>query len=81
MELPYAVYILKCDNGTFYTGFTTNINNRLIAHRKGEVHYTKDKLPIELMHLSLFYNKQNAYDFERYLKSGSGIAFRNKRLI
>jgi len=81
MELPYAVYILKCANGTYYTGYTTNITNRLVAHRKGEVSYTKDKLPVELVYLSLFANKQKAYEFERYLKSGSGIAFRNKRFL
>lgn len=81
MELPYAVYIIKCANGKYYTGYTININGRLIAHNKGEVSFTKDKLPVTLVHLSLFINKQKAYDFERYLKSGSGIAFRNKRLI
>ncbi len=81
MTLPYAVYILKCSNGKFYTGFTKNINKRLKAHNKGEVHFTKDKLPVEIVHISLFSNKQKAYDFERYLKSGSGIAFRNKRLL
>ncbi len=81
MELPYAVYILKCANNQFYTGYTTNIANRLKAHKNGEVHFTKSKLPFELIHLSQFENKQKAYDFERYLKSGSGIAFRNKRLV
>lgn len=81
MTLPYAVYILKCVNGKYYTGYTTNITNRLIAHRKGEVSFTKDKLPVEMVHVSLFANKQKAYDFERYLKSGSGTAFRNERLL
>ena len=81
MLLPYAVYILKCANGKHYTGYTSNITKRLIAHRKGEVSFTNDKLHVELVHLSLFANKQKAYDFERYLKSGSGIAFRNKRFI
>ena len=81
MQLPYAVYILKCANGNHYTGCTTHIENRLKAHRKGEVLFTQDKLPVELVHLSLFSNKQQAYNFERYLKSGSGIAFRNKRLL
>jgi putative endonuclease len=80
MELSYGVYVLKCRNGKYYTGYTTNIRNRLIAHCKGEVSFTRDKLPIKLVHLSLFLNKQKAYDFERYLKSGSGVAFRNKRL-
>lgn len=81
MDLPYAVYILKCSNGKYYTGYTANLKNRLIAHSRGKVSFTKDELPIKLVHLSSFANKQKAYDFERYLKSGSGIAFRNKRLI
>lgn len=43
-------------------------------HQKGEVAYTKDKLPIELVHISFFSDKLLAYNFERYLKSGSGKA-------
>ena len=81
MELTYSVYILKCASGQYYTGYTANIKNRLIAHNNGEVQFTKDKLPLELVQLTQFADKQKAYDFERYLKSGSGIAFRNKRLI
>ncbi|WP_073180869.1 GIY-YIG nuclease family protein [Flagellimonas flava] len=81
MALPYSVYILKCSNGQFYTGFSANLSQRLKAHAKGEVSFTRDKLPIELVHVSKFANKLRAYDFERYLKTGSGIAFRNKRLV
>ncbi len=81
MELPYAVYILKCSNGQYYTGFTRNLKRRLKEHKNGEAHSTKNKLPVRLIHVCLFCTKQKAYDFERYLKSGSGIAFRNKRLI
>ena len=81
MTLPYAVYILKCNDNTFYTGFTTNLEQRFRAHQKGEVKYTATRLPIEIAHVSYFADKQKAYDFERYLKSGSGMAFRNKRLL
>ena len=81
MKLPYAVYILLCYDGTYYTGYTTNIDNRIKAHQNREVKYTKTRLPVKLVNLFLFENKQKAYDFEQYLKSGSGIAFRNKRLI
>lgn len=81
MKLPFAVYILKCSSGQYYTGFTKDIEKRLIKHRLGKVHFTKDKLPVELIHLSLFPDKKKACDFERYLKSGSGAAFRNKRLL
>lgn len=79
MILPYAVYMLKCSDETFYIGFSANIKNRFKAHQAGEVKYTKSKLPVELIHVSYFKEKQKAYEFERYLKSGSGIAFRNKR--
>ncbi|WP_138433144.1 GIY-YIG nuclease family protein [Winogradskyella algicola] len=81
MKLSYSVYILKCSDNTYYTGFTTNIDNRLKAHNNKEVLYTKSRLPIKLVNLIEFENKQKAYDFERYLKTGSGIAFRNKRLV
>lgn len=75
MALPYAGSILKCANGKYDTGYTTNTKQRLIAHQKGKVRSTKDKLPVQLVHLSLFINRQKAYDFESYLKTGSGIAF------
>ncbi len=79
MKLPYAVYILLCSVNSYYTGYTTNIDNRLKAHKNKEVHYAKSRLPVRLVNLIQFENKQKAYDFERYLKTGSGIAFRNKR--
>lgn len=81
MKLQYAVYILICSDSTYYTGYTTDIENRLKAHNNKEVHYTKSRLPVKLVNIIQFKNKQKAYDFERYLKTGSGIAFRNKRFI
>jgi putative endonuclease len=77
----WYVYILKCSNGTYYTGCTSNLDDRLKRHSKGEVHYTKDKLPVQLLTYTAFTDKYKAYAFEKYLKSGSGIAFRNKRLV
>jgi putative endonuclease len=77
----HYVYILKCSNNSFYTGCTNNLDNRIERHNKGQVHYTRDKLPVELVTYTAFHDKYKAYEFEKYLKSGSGIAFRNKRLI
>ncbi|MCD4833644.1 MAG: GIY-YIG nuclease family protein [Bacteroidales bacterium] len=77
----HYVYILKCNNDTYYTGCTSNLKNRIERHNKGQVHYTKDKLPVKLITYTAFSDKYKAYEFEKYLKSGSGIAFRNKRLI
>lgn len=81
MENTWTVYILKCNDQTYYTGCTSNLKNRLKSHLKGNVHYTKSRLPFELITHITFTDKYKAYQFEKYLKSGSGIAFRNKRFI
>jgi len=48
---------------------------------KGEVGYTSSRLPIELVTYIAFTDKYKAFNFEKYLKSGSGKAFANKRLV
>ena len=75
----WYVYILKCNDDTYYTRCTNNLDERLKRHSKGEVHYTKDKLPVQLITFIAFSDKYKAYDFEKCLKSGSGMAFRNKK--
>ncbi|UKN02391.1 GIY-YIG nuclease family protein [Paracrocinitomix mangrovi] len=77
----HYVYLLQCANGSIYTGCTNNLENRLKRHERGEVHYTSDKLPVEVITYICFKDKYKAYQFEKYLKSGSGIAFRQKRLV
>ena len=77
----WYVYLLKCSDDTVYTGCTEDIEKRLIRHNRGEVSYTKTRLPIEVIGYTAFVEKHKAYAYEKYLKSGSGIAFRNKRLI
>jgi len=57
------------------------MEQRLDKHNNGRVHYTKDKLPVKLITYIAFTEKHKAFAFEKYLKSGSGTAFRNKRLI
>ena len=77
----WNVYILKCCDGTYYTGCTNNISERLKRHNKGEVLYTSTRLPLELVTYIVFTDKYKAYNFEKYLKSGSGKAFAFKRLV
>jgi putative endonuclease len=77
----WYVYILKCADGSYYTGCTNNLDDRIKRHQNQMVHYTKDKLPIELVTYIAFSDKYKAFNFEKYLKSGSGMAFRNKRLV
>jgi putative endonuclease len=77
----WTIYLLKCADNSHYTGCTSNITERLNRHAQGEVHYTKSRLPVEVETKIVFTDKYKAYEFEKYLKSGSGIAFRNNRLI
>jgi len=75
------VYLLKCNDGTTYTGCTNNIENRLKRHKMGQVKYTSTRLPVEVVTYIAFSNEKLAFKFEKYLKSGSGKAFSNKRLL
>ena len=75
------VYLLRCADGTIYVGCTSNIEERLKQYYNKEVRWTKDRLPVTLVTYIAFNDKYKAFEFERYLKSGSGRAFAKKRLV
>ncbi|HEY5123746.1 MAG TPA: GIY-YIG nuclease family protein [Ignavibacteria bacterium] len=77
----WIVYILKCSDGTYYTGCTSDLEDRINRHLKGENTYTKYRLPVVLVSYIAFTDKYKAFEFEKYLKSGSGKAFSKKRLL
>lgn len=79
--MKYFVYVLKCVDDKLYTGCTENLEERLKRHNKGFVPATANRLPIKLVAYTAFENKYKAFEFERYLKSGSGRAFVNKHVI
>ena len=77
----YYTYLLLLSNKDFYAGSTKNLKSRLKKHELGEVPHTSKFRPLKLVWYSAFEKKEKAIEFERYLKSSSGKAFRNKRLI
>ncbi len=77
----YYVYILLCNDSRPYTGCTDNLKDRIDRHQKGQVPATKNRLPVELEVYFAFKNKYTAFNFEKYLKSGSGRAFLKKHLL
>jgi len=77
----FSVYILKLSNGDYYTGRTDNFDRRLKEHSNGLVNSTKNYLPCKLVALISFKDMSKSIKLEKYLKTGSGIAFRNKHLI
>jgi len=77
----WYVYILDCKNNKPYTGCTDDLKDRIKKHKKGYVQATKDIRPIKLICYFAFKDKYTAFNFEKYLKSGSGRAFMKKHLI
>lgn len=76
------VYILRLENGQHYVGYTANLDDRLARHMSGDAFATTKRVPMEkIVFYSAFAVEKRARDFEKYLKSSSGFAFRNKRLI
>ncbi len=79
----YYVYILQSLKFPTrrYVGFTSNLEARLKTHNSKGSSFTSKYTPWEIVTYICFQNKELALDFERYLKTGSGIAFLKKRFI
>ena len=77
----HYVYVLKCKNGDYYKGNTADLRERFKRHTEGQVPATVHNLPVSLAFYCAFQDKYKAIAFEKYLKSGSGIAFLKKRLV
>lgn len=77
----YYSYILQLSDKTYYTGFSSDLKTRISDHQIGSVPQTRKLRPLKLVYYSAFTTKRLALNFEKYLKSHSGFAFRNKRLI
>ena len=62
-------YILVCADGTFYTGWTNNLERRLAAHNAGKGgKYTRARLPVKLAYYEEFEQKNEAQSREWQIK-------------
>lgn len=62
-------YILKCADGSLYTGWTNNMEKRLKAHNDGKgAKYTRARRPVELVYWESFETKQEAMHREWEIK-------------
>ncbi len=77
----YYTYILQLSNNEYYAGHSEDLKARIKYHHEGKVRATKYFRPVKLIYYAAFLEKEKAISFEKYLKSSSGKAFRNKRLI
>ena len=68
-EKTNYTYILKCADGTFYCGWTNNLEKRLAAHNAGTASkYTSPRRPVELIYTERFATKQEAMRREYRIK-------------
>jgi putative endonuclease len=68
--MSYSVYILECSDGTYYTGFTDNVEIRLQEHQIGKYpkSYTFNRRPVILRFYIDFPGMKNALAFEKQVK-------------
>ena len=69
-EKACFTYVVQCADGTFYTGWTTDVNRRLATHNQGKgAKYTRSRLPVRLLAIWRFQSQSEAMQFEVWLKT------------
>ena len=70
--MAFYVYILRCNDGSYYIGHTDNIEGRVVAHQRGEVSgYTQGRRPVQLVFVEEVSSRQVAFERERQIKGWS----------
>lgn len=66
------VYIVECADGTYYTGWTTDLKKRVAAHNAGTgAKYTRTRCPVKLVWHEICPDKQSAMSREWHIKQMS----------
>lgn len=73
--MSYAIYILKCSDGTYYTGLTKDLDGRLHEHQTGRIpnSYTFSRRPVKLEWSIVTESYQEAFQWEHQIKGWSRI--------
>ena len=77
----FYIYILQSEKvGMFYTGYTSDLEERLRQHNSGKVNSTKNRIPLKLVYFEGCLNQQDATHREKYLKTSYGKRYIRERL-
>lgn len=68
----FSVYVIKCDDGSFYIGQTDNLLRRWEEHKNGKVEWTNKHKPAEVIHYEEFRTREEAVKREQNLKTSFG---------
>ena len=70
MERPWQLYLLRCGDGTLYTGIALDAQKRLLAHQKGRgAKYTRGRGPLKLVYTETCANHSEALKRELEVKA------------
>lgn len=74
--MPHVVYIVECADKTLYTGYTNNLEKRLISHNNSKkgARYTKARRPVVLKYSEKFRLKGKALHREAEIKKLTRVA-------
>ena len=68
----FYVYILKCGDGSFYCGYTNDVEKRFETHKSGSgAKYTRSRLPLGIVYIEEFEPKMKRHKKEELVKSYS----------
>lgn len=70
--MAYFVYLLECSDGSYYCGYTDDLEKRVDQHNKGDgAKYTRSKMPVRLIYSEKCKDKSNALKREHEIKKMS----------
>lgn len=70
--MAFFAYILRCNDGSYYTGHTEDLEIRMAQHQTGALGgYTAKRLPVVLLWTQDFPTRDEAFDAERQIKGWS----------
>ena len=65
----HYVYVVECSDGTYYTGYTTDVERRVAEHNDGTAaKYTRGRRPVTLIHVETYETKSDAMQREHAIK-------------
>ena len=70
--MSFWVYILRCSDGSYYTGHTDDLEKRIAEHQSGAIEgYTSTRLPVKLLFSEQFVTREEALSCEQQVKGWS----------
>ena len=69
MDHKAYMYVVECRDGSYYTGYTTDVKKRIAVHNIGKgAKYTRARLPVKLIFVEGFDSKEEAMSAEALFK-------------